>query len=1184
MRVFSSRTALAAAITLALGIASANAAVIDSIAPTVSAIDVARDNPALLILRAGIFDPAIDQLDASRSGSALAGAASAYAIVQFNAGVDLTAARQSLVAQGVTFLAYVPNNAYYVRLGASGLKPLRADAAVRWAGTLQPALKLDPQLSLAERENSVALQAEGSYEIQIDAFEGVSSAAIAAELEKKVPGVSITMRSQRAEAAPYVRAAVSLASLDTLIRTATAIEGVALVSPFTPNTTANAASVGAIQGNSINTTCAGSGPICGPAPIWDHGITGTGQIAAVADSGTSPNAAWFATLDIGMGPVTAITASQNPAPTLPNVGTIYPNNKIIAYWLQPGGPVDYDFTSGHGTHVTGTVLGDAAGTFGATTYMPATPLLPNHDLADGMAPGAQLLFQDAGPTSATSIIIQDFDGTLEQAFKGGARVHNNSWGAKTGGGYNGNDASLDRTTRKWEDMLVVVAAGNDVAGLNATGSPGNAKNALTVAALGHAGSLIKAGYSNKGPTKDGRAKPDIAAPGSAIISARRESSFGNTVMAPLSTSNSGTSMASPTITGNAVLMRQFFADGFYPRGEKKAGDSYNISGMALKASLLNGTNTATDAAAWPSTGTGWGRAWLDGNLWFKDTMPGGDDSRRLRLFERTNAGGLVTGESHEYTITNVGQGVELRASLTWFDPDAAPAVVSTLINNLDLEVVAPGGVIYKGNVLTAGISQPGGLADSKDTVEQFRLTTPVAGSYTFRIKASSVPGNGNEGSDRQGYALAVSGLFGLPDPMAFPAPTNVLATSSGSAGVAVSFNAAPGAQGFQLYRANGSCRTVAAGDFRMVGHAAAAPIVDTTTTGGFEYAYKVRGVQGDVEGDVSDCIDVLSDGICTLSPSFDTQSLTGNGMASDCSVELSWSPAEARCPTSSGISYTIERDADPYFGTPETIATGVASPNFIDLDVSNGMPYFYRVVAQDSYANASAVSRTANVTPSGVDGPNPAAFLDDVDTHTYLTMQSPWQVTDTAASNGSFSYRSAKDDQPYPDATCATITTPALTLLPNSTLEFKARYNLEFQWDGVAQEISVDGGLTWTDLAPDGGYPSTFAQTMNPPINGCGFVASHGAFTGVTTATSNAAPDNDTLTAVFKPFSVNLAAYAGQTVQIRWLLSSDPASGYEGFLLDEVRIGDGSTPIDDSDVIFADGFEDVIAAPDYMCH
>ncbi len=129
-------------------------------------------------------------------------------------------------------------------------------------------------------------------------------------------------------------------------------------------------------------------------------------------------------------------------------------------------------------------------------------------------------------------------------------------------------------------------------------------------------------------------------------------------------------------------------------------------------------------------------------------------------------------------------------------------------------------------------------------------------------------------------------------------------------------------------------------------------------------------------------------------------------------------------------------------------------------------------------------------------------------------------------------------------------------------------YDLEFQWDGVVQELSIDGGADWIDLPPDGGYPSSFAQTGDPPANACGYDAAHGAFNGVSTVSSNADPGNGTATAVFKPFTTDLAAFSGQSVTIRWRFSSDPAANFAGFYLDTIHISAPTT-----DEIFSDGFD-----------
>ncbi len=508
MHVMPSRTALAAALTLALAAPGAFAATrIAATSPTPDAIEAARPNASLLILRAGIFDPAAESLDFPAATAAPAGASS-YAIVQFQPGhvVD----RKALARRGIQFLGYVPNNAYYVKLPGLGLDALRNDPAVRWAGTVEPGMKLAPELWSGNRDS--ARQADGTYEIRIHAFRGVASAQVAAAIEKLVPGVRITAQSERADAPQYVRASVAMPAFDHLVRAASSIDGVSFVEPFVQPVYHNSGAIGAIQGNAT-TDCAGSGTPCGPTPIWDHGIFGSGQIAGIADSGTTPNAAWFTTLNKGSGDHVEITLADDPAPPLPDVGLLYPDSKILAYWVQPGS-APYDAGVFHGTHTTGTLVGDASGVFGANTYLASTPLAANHELADGMAPNAQLLFQDIGADASTSVTVLDFEGTIEQSYNGGARLHNNSWGAPTAGTYNGDDVNLDVATHKLENMLVVMSAGNDGPSGHTIGSPGNAKNALTVGALQHGGLTGVASFSSRGPTADGRHKPDIMAPGS----------------------------------------------------------------------------------------------------------------------------------------------------------------------------------------------------------------------------------------------------------------------------------------------------------------------------------------------------------------------------------------------------------------------------------------------------------------------------------------------------------------------------------------------------------------------------------------------------------------------------------------------------------------------------------------------
>ncbi len=211
--------------------------------------------------------------------------------------------------------------------------------------------------------------------------------------------------------------------------------------------------------------------------------------------------------------------------------------------------------------------------------------------------------------------------------------------------------------------------------------------------------------------------------------------------------------------------------------------------------------------------------------------------------------------------------------------------------------------------------------------------------------------------------------------------------------------------------------------------------------------------------------------------------------------------------------------------------------------MTSGVTQYYGIQANNSFGNHSNRLRTiaaARLSPAGLDG---NTYFDNAITHAYMQAASPWQSTNSKASvAGGYSYHTGADGLNYPDLTCAALTTPPILVQAGAALSFKARYDFEFEfeWDGIVMEISTDGGSTWTDLPPDGGYPSTFAQTTSPPVNACGNLATHGAFTGVSvSAANNHDAGNGTSLAAFLPFSKNLSAYAGQTIKLRWVLSSD---------------------------------------------
>ena len=251
-------------------------------------------------------------------------------------------------------------------------------------------------------------------------------------------------------------------------------------------------------------------PQIGVPAAWQRGLTGKGVKIAVLDGGvdaTHPDLA---------GRVT----SQNFTET-PDAG-------------------DHE---GHGTHVASIAAGD--GTASGGKYK-------------GVAPEATILngkvLDDTGGGFESEIIAG-----MEWAAAQGAAVANLSLG--TFDASDGTDSlsqslnELSRTTR----TLYVVASGNNGPSSQSVTSPGAADAALTVGSNDRDGAVSD--FSSRGPRKnDGGLKPEITAPGNGIVAARAAgTSLGDPVDESYTTL-SGTSMATPHVTGVAALLAQGHPD------------------------------------------------------------------------------------------------------------------------------------------------------------------------------------------------------------------------------------------------------------------------------------------------------------------------------------------------------------------------------------------------------------------------------------------------------------------------------------------------------------------------------------------------------------------------------------------------------------------------------------------------
>ncbi len=196
-------------------------------------------------------------------------------------------------------------------------------------------------------------------------------------------------------------------------------------------------------------------------------------------------------------------------------------------------------------------------------------------------------------------------------------------------------------------------------------------------------------------------------------------------------------MASPMVTGGAVIVRQFFSQEM----------SHNPSASLVKAVLFNsatdmapgqyGTGPQQDVFRRPDVNQGWGRMNLADAVLFTPT-------RQPAYFE--SFPGLTTNQTSEVSVRLRAGGSKLRVTLVWLDAAGTEATQGALVNDLDLEVIAPSSTTYFG---FAGIV--GAQRDRFNPFEEVELAAASAGQYTIRVRGYNVP------MGPQSFSLAVTG-------------------------------------------------------------------------------------------------------------------------------------------------------------------------------------------------------------------------------------------------------------------------------------------------------------------------------------------------------------------------------------------------------------------------------------------
>jgi subtilisin family serine protease len=548
----------------------------------------------------------------------------------------ITEAMRAEVESVGRIVSYVPDDAYLVRLDEAGLREVRRLAAHAWSGLFQPAFRLEPELETKRRAGAQVLDV-----------------ALALAVPEEADSVRRRLRALGAEL-PALESAQGPAAALRAWLPARALEALAddpailwVEEHFEPELQNNVARSSGSVATGRNEQ---AGPVMDVERVWAKGIRGESQIVAISDSGLDTGDVASLHLDYGK-----VGDAGNPMRVIAmlhrdlEAGTaLWNNGRNTARDAQicedeDGEPQE---KGSHGTHVAGSVTGSGI----LSGANPGQNLFPTTAYS-GTAPKASVVFQSVmDGNCGLGGIPADRGKLFRSAYLRGARVENNSWGGGVHGSYNVGSVTSDAFVWAHQDMLLVFAAGNDGTDKNpADGivdptsvlNPGTAKNVLTVGATenyrptaaahsrscdreattyfgmwredysfhpigldhlaNHASGM--AAFSGRGPALDGRVKPDLVAPGAFILSTKSTLVPGSKGVGQCGLSeqdarwyhyNLGTSMATPLAAGAAVLVRQYFADGWHPNFSDtihtapRSSDGFEASAALVKAVLLNG--------------------------------------------------------------------------------------------------------------------------------------------------------------------------------------------------------------------------------------------------------------------------------------------------------------------------------------------------------------------------------------------------------------------------------------------------------------------------------------------------------------------------------------------------------------------------------------------------------------------
>jgi hypothetical protein len=458
------------------------------------------------------------------------------------AGPPLDAWVRAIEGRGIDVVEPAAAYALFVSAPTEAVASLRDLPFVVWTGPFKPAYRIVPKNA-----------AEVEY-VSVGVYPGSEARAVRAAIE----GAGGRILEERRQPAVYGGEYATFRVLDVAVEVLARVPHVRWVEPV-PRMQPDGERESQIVAENFDGAAA---PATAPVPgyqafLTQLGVDGTDVTIAIVDSGIDANA------DNG----TAVAHADL-------------RGRQVAFVDYSSGAAVTD-TSGHGTHVAGIALGNAA------TGQTEAAAPGNFLWGQGVAPGARYVNQNAIDSSVYP--RPSFTTLAEDAVQNGAAVMNNSWGGYNSGG-DGYDAQCrevdlavrdpDAGTATFEPLAVVFSAGNSGGRPSSITTPHECKNAvivgnsLTSRPGGFPSDDIRgvAGTSSRGPALDNRILPTIVAPGTNVSAAFSRTA---TQAVPIAgtgapdpanpgatinqyTSLTGTSMAAPQVAGACAVIIEWW--------------------------------------------------------------------------------------------------------------------------------------------------------------------------------------------------------------------------------------------------------------------------------------------------------------------------------------------------------------------------------------------------------------------------------------------------------------------------------------------------------------------------------------------------------------------------------------------------------------------------------------------------